>query len=137
MTTYESEIKTILSDSKMVFAKLSDLNNLAILKEKLPAESGVSEMTYDRDTVSFSVNPVGKITLRIVERVEYKTIKLEAENSPIAFNLWIQLVEKAENDTKLKVTLKAELPMMIKMMLGSKLQNFIDQFANGLTKIEY
>ena len=121
----------------MVFAKLSDLNNLAILKEKLPAESGVSEMTYDRDTVSFSVNPVGKITLRIVERVEYKTIKLEAENSPIAFNLWIQLVEKAENDTKLKVTLKAELPMMIKMMLGSKLQNFIDQFANGLTKIEY
>lgn len=137
MTTYESEIKTILSDSKMVFAKLSDLNNLAILKDKVPAESGVSEMTYDRDTVSFNINPAGKITLRIVERVEYKTIKLEAENSPIAFNLWIQLVEKAENDTKLKVTLKADLPMMIKMMLGSKLQDFIDQFANGLTKIEY
>jgi carbon monoxide dehydrogenase subunit G len=137
MTTYESEIKTILSDSKMVFAKLSDLNNLAILKNKVPAESGVSEMTYDRDTVSFNINSAGKITLRIVERVEYKTIKLEAENSPIAFNLWIQLVEKAEKDTKLKVTLKADLPMMIKMMLGSKLQDFIDQFANGLTKIEY
>ncbi|MDR3705498.1 MAG: SRPBCC family protein [Paludibacteraceae bacterium] len=137
MTTYESEIKTILSDSKMVFAKLSDLNNLATLKDKVPADSGVSEMTYDTDTVSFNVNAIGKITLRIVERVEYKTIKFEAENSPIAFNLWIQLVEKAENDTKLKVTLKADLPMMIKMMLGSKLQDFIDQFANGLTKIEY
>jgi hypothetical protein len=137
MTTYESEIKTILFDSKMVFAKLSDLNNLAVLKEKVPPESGVSEMTYDMDTVSFNVNPVGKITLRIVERTEYKTIKFEAENSPIAFNLWIQLVEKSENETKLKVTLKADLPMMIKMMLGSKLQDFIDQFANGLTKIEY
>lgn len=137
MTTYESQIKTILSDNKMVFAKLADLNNLAVLKDKIPAESGISDMSYDTDSVSFKINPVGQITLRIIQREEYKTIKLEAENSPIAFNFWIQLVEKAENDTKLKVTLRADLPMMIKMMMGSKLQDFVDQFAEGLTKIVY
>lgn len=137
MTTYESEIKTILSNNKVVFAKLSDLNNLAGLIDKVPAESGISDITCDSDTVSFNVNPAGKITLRIIEREEPKTIKFQSENSPIAFNLWIQLVEQAENDTKLKVTMKADLPMMFKMMLDSKLKEFVNQFAGGLAKIEY
>lgn len=137
MTTYESEVKTILFSNKMVFAKLADLNNLATIKDKISADSGVSEMIYDADSVTFSVNSVGKIILRIVEREAYKTIKFETENSPIPFTLWIQLISKFENNTQLKITLKADLPMMVKMMLGSKLQDFINQFADGLTKIEY
>ncbi len=137
MTTYESEIKTILSNNKVVFAKLSDLNNLESLKDKVPSEAGISDMVCDTDTVSFNVNPVGKITLRIIEREEFKTIKFASENSPITFNLWIQLVSKEENDTKLKVTLKADIPSMIKMMVGSKLKDFINQFADGLTKVSY
>lgn len=137
MTTYESEIKTILSDNKVVFAKLADLNNLSVLKEKVPAEAGISNITCDSDTVTFEVNGAGKITLRITEREEPKTIKFASENSPIAFNMWIQLVSKEENDTKIKVTLKADLPMMIKMMVGSKLQDFVNQFALSLTKIQY
>lgn len=137
MTTYESEIKTILSDNKVVFAKLSDLTNLAGFVDKVPAESGISDVTCDKDTVSFNIKPAGKITLRIIEREEPKTIKFQSDNSPIAFNLWIQLVSKDENDTKLKVTMKADLPMMFKMMLDSKLKDFVNQFAGGLAKITY
>lgn len=137
MTTYESEIKTILSNNKVVFAKLSDLNNLAGLIDKVPAESGITDITCDSDTVSFNVNPAGKITLRIIDREEPKTIKFQSENSPVAFNLWIQLVEKAEYDTKLKITMKADIPTMIKMMIGSKLNDFANKFAEGLAKIQY
>lgn len=137
MTTYESDIKTILFNNKVVFAKLSDLNNLSSLVDKVPAESGITELSCDTDTVSFNVNLAGKITLRIIEREEPKTIKFQSENSPVAFNLWIQLVEKAETDTKLKITMKAEIPAMIKMMIGSKLNDFVNKFAEGLSKIDY
>jgi carbon monoxide dehydrogenase subunit G len=137
MTTYESTIQTILADSKVVFATLSDLRNLERLRDKIPAEAGISDMTCDADSVSFSVNPIGKISLRIVEREEPKIIKFASENSPFAFNLWIQLVSKTDTETHLKITLKADVPMMIKMMFGSKLQDFVNRFAEGLAKVEY
>ncbi len=137
MTTYESEIKTISANNEVVFAKLSDLSNIEKLKDQIPEKAGISDLKCDVDSVSFKINPVGQIGLRIIEREAYKTIKLEADNSPVPFNLWIQLVGKEEDSTKLRLTVKTELPMMIKMMLGSKLQGFINQFADILAKINY
>lgn len=121
----------------MVFAKLTDLRNLENFKDNIPADANISDMECKIDSIQFTVNPVGKIGLRIVEKEEFKTIKFGAENSPIDFSLWIQLEPAEANETKLKITLKAKLPSMIKMMIGNKLQGFVDQMANGLTKIEY
>jgi carbon monoxide dehydrogenase subunit G len=137
MTTYESEIKTISANNEVVFAKLSDLSNIEKLKDQIPENTGISDLKCDMDSVSFKINPVGQIGLRIIEREAYKTIKLEADNSPVPFNMWIQLVGKEDGSTKLKLTIRTELPMMIKMMLGSKLQGFINQFADMLAKINY
>ena len=52
-------------------------------------------------------------------------------------NFWIQLKEVTPNDTRIKLTLKADLPMMFKMMLDKKLQNGIDQAAEMLAKFPY
>ncbi len=137
MTTYESEIKTISANNEVVFAKLSDLSNIEKFKGQIPENAGISDLKCDIDSVSFKISPVGQIGMRIVEREIYKTIKLEADNSPVPFTMWIQLVDKKDDSTKLKLIIKTELPMMIKMMLGSKLQGFINQFADVLAKINY
>jgi carbon monoxide dehydrogenase subunit G len=137
MTTYESEIKTISANNEVVFAKLSDLKNLEILKEKIPADAGISNFECDTDWIRFNINPVGKIGLVVLERETPKTIKLGAENSPIDFNLWIQLVPLDDSATKMKITLKADIPPMIKMMAGSKLEDFVNQLASGLSKIQF
>ena len=76
----------------------------------------------------------GRVGFRIIEREPFKTIKLESENSPIHINVWIQLKQVAENDTKMKLTLSAELPAMIKMMLDSKLKSGINSVADVLAK---
>ena len=52
----------------------------------------VQDLSFDSDTLSFSVSPVGKLTLQIVEREPSKCVKLETTNSPLPFNMWIQLV---------------------------------------------
>lgn len=52
-------------------------------------------------------------------------------------NAWIQLKQVAENDTKLKLTMKAEIPAMIKMMVDKKLQEgnaMADILAKALNK---
>ena len=49
-------------------------------------------------------------------------------------NAWIQLKQVAENDTKLKLTMKAEIPAMIKMMVDKKLKEGINTIADALAK---
>ena len=135
-TTFESAVKTINADEKKVFDFLSDLRNAEKLKDKLPQDK-VKNIQLDHDSVSFSVNPVGDVSLRIIEREPFKTIKFSADKSPIDFFLWIQLKQTVENDTKLKITLKADLNPMIKMMASKPLEQFINMLADALATLDY
>jgi carbon monoxide dehydrogenase subunit G len=135
MTTYESEIKTISSGEEVVFGILSDLNNLKKFEHLIPATDKVKDIRFDADSCSFVVDMFGKVGFRIVEREPFKTIKLASENAPFEINVWIQLKQAEENYTKMKLTLKAELPMMVKMMVDKKLKEGIDVIADILAKV--
>lgn len=132
MTTYESEIKTISSTEEVVFDILGNLNNLSKVADNKAVGDKIKDLQYDTDSCSFAVEGFGRIGFRIVEREPFKTIKLEAENTPVPINVWIQLKQVADNDTKMKLTLKAELPAMIKMMLDKKLRDGINAIADFL-----
>ena len=137
MAEYVSDVKQIVANAHKVFAKLSDLSNVEAMKGKIPAEAGLKDLTCDKDSISFNVNPVGNVKFKIIEREEPKTIKFAADGSPIEVNMWIQLVEKEENLTKMRLTLKADLPMMVKMMVDGKLKDGINKVADVLANINY
>jgi len=132
MTTYESDVKTISSNEEVVFGVLSDLNNLSKFKENPALMEKVKDMEFDRDSCTFAVEGFGRIGLRIIEREPSKTVKFITENAPVQAHLWIQLKQVAENDTRMKLTLKADIPMMIKMMVDKKLQEGINGIAEVL-----
>lgn len=134
MTTYESDIKTISSSEEMVFGILSDLNNLSRLKDIPAANDKIKDLQFDTDHCSFGVEGMGRIGFKIIEREPFKTIKLESEQSPVHVNIWIQLKQVEENDTCMKLTLKADLPAMIKMMVDKKLKEGINAIADVLAK---
>lgn len=139
MSTFESEITVIPHNIGKIFETLSDLNNLQRLKEMIPADkiTQIKSMSFDTDSCTFDVNPIGKITLRIIEREPQKTIKFVADNSPIPLNMWIQLVSLNENETKTKITVKAELNPFIKPMVSKPLQDGLNKMAQMLTIIPY
>jgi len=134
MTTYESDIKTISSSEEMVFGILSDLNNLSRLKEIPSVNDKIKDLQFDTDHCSFGVEGMGRVGFKIIEREPFKTIKLESEQSPVHVNVWIQLKQVEENDTRMKLTLKADLPAMIKMMVDKKLKDGINAIADVLAK---
>jgi len=51
---------------------------------------------------------------------------------PMDFSFWIQLREMAEGDTRIRLVLHAELNMMMRMMVGSKIQGGLDKAVEGL-----
>ncbi len=136
MAEFISETKTILYNESDVFEMLSDLSNLERMKDKIPQDK-ISDFSFDKDSCSFSITPVGKIKFSIVEREPNKTIKFKADESPIDITLWIQLKQVAENDTKMKLTVKAELNPFIKPMVSKPIQEGINKVADVLAAIPY
>lgn len=131
MTTYESNIETLNSSAMKAYELFSDLKNLEKFKDRIPSDK-IKDIEFDTDSCRFSVDPVGKVGLVIVDKEEGKTIKFGAENSPVEANMWIQLKEVEENITKMKLTIKADLPFFIKPMVDGKLKEFINQLSQAL-----
>lgn len=136
-TKYESKIQSIPTSADQVYKVLSNLNNLNRVRDLIPQDK-VQELEISEDTVRLKVDGLGqKIAIHIVDKIENDTIKFGAENTPVQANFWVQLKEVNPTDTRIKLTLKAELPMMFKMMLDKKLQAGIDQAAEMLAKFPY
>lgn len=136
MTEFVSEVKTIPHDEDRIFNMLSDLSNLERIKDRLPQDK-IQDFEFDSDSCSFAVAPVGKITFRIVEREPNKTIKFETTNSPVPLFLWIQLKQVAPEDTKMKMTIKADLNPFIKPMVSKPLQDALDKIAVVIASLPY
>ena len=136
MTEFVSEIKTIPHNEDCVFVMLSDLSNLERIKDRIPQDK-IKDFEFDNDSCSFAVDPVGKIRFQIVEREPNKTIKFTTTNSPVPLFLWIQLKQVAENDTKLKITVRADLNPFIKPMVSKPLQDAVDKISTIIATLPY
>jgi hypothetical protein len=134
MTTYESELKTISSSGEMVFNILSDLTNLQKLASNPAFAEKAKDIQYNTDSCSFAVDGFGRVGFRIVERTPITKIVLVSENAPVSFHVDVVIGHLSENESTLKLLLKAELPAMIKMMVGSKLQDGVNSIAELLAK---
>jgi hypothetical protein len=133
---FESTVREILYPQQSVYNGLSNLENLEKVKDRIPKDK-VKDFTFDKDSVSISIAPVGQIKLRVVERDEPKCIKFETVQSPVPFNFWIQILPVTETSCKMKLTIKAELNPFIKGMVQKPLQEGIEKIADALQTIKY
>jgi len=136
MSQFESSVKQIPFSQERVYAKLSDLSNLESVKDRIPQDK-VKDISFDSDTLTFSVDPVGKITLQVIEREPFKCIKFETTQSPLPFNLWIQLVPDSEQGCKMKLTIRVDINPFMKAMIQKPLQEGIEKMADMLAMIQY
>lgn len=153
VSKFESEVKFIPQTQQAVYDRFADLNNLASLKERLndpevqaklaeevPADklgdlrTYTEGMTFDTDSLTIA-SPLGQITLRIVERDEPKCIKFASEGAPVQLYVWVQLLPHGEMESKMRVTVGAEVNFFMKGMVAKPLQQAADGLANILSAI--
>jgi len=133
---FESSIKLVPYPQQAVYDNISDLRNLEKVKDRVP-EDKVNEFTFDEDTVGLSVAPVGELKLRICDREEPKCVKFETVESPVPFNVWIQVLPVDEQNSKMKVTVKADLNPFIRSMVEKPLQEAVEKIADALAQVRY
>lgn len=134
---YESKIVSSPCSAADIYRTMSDLSNIEKVRALIP-EDKVKELEATPDSIRFKVDGLGqKVGIRLVEKEENNYLKFGAENIPIDANFWIQMKEVAPGDTRLRLTIKAELPMMIKMMFEKKLQEGLDKAADMLAQMPF
>lgn len=128
MEKYESKQQRILRPAEQIYQVISRFDNLTpALADK------VEEWQATEDTCSFKAKGF-TVRLLMAEKVAPKHVKIEGDGVPMDFAFWIQLQPVSENDTRLRLVLQVELNFMMRMMLGSKLQEGLDQIAEGIAR---
>jgi len=136
MADFTSEVKIIPHNERKIYAMLSDMSNLQRIQDRIPHDK-IKNFTFDVDTCCFTVDPVGLIEFRIIERDLNKTIKFTTTNSPVPLFMWIQLKQVTESETKMKMTVRAELNPFIKPMVAKPLQEAIDRISEVIAGLPY
>ena len=133
-------MKHVPYSQERVYNKLSDLNNLEGVRERLDMvkdklDGKLEDMSFDRDSITLKVQGIS-LTLRIIEREPLKCIKFEGDKSPIPLNLWIQILPVTQEEAKMKVTIRAEVNMFMKAMVSKPLQEG-EKLADMLAMLPY
>lgn len=136
-TKYESKISSAPCPAAQIYRVLSNLQNIEKVRDLIPQDK-VQELEIEPDRIRMKVDGLAqKITIAIVDRIENDTVKFGLEGIPMDANFWIQLKEVTPTDTRIKLTVKAEIPFMFKFMIEKKLQQGLDQAAEMLAQFPY
>ncbi len=134
---YESHITQSVCSAQSIYRVLSNLKNFERVRDRIPQDK-IQELEIEEDYVRVKVNGLGqKLGIFIADKEEAKVVKYGVENSPIPVTMWIQMKEVAPLDTRIKLTVEADIPFMFRMMIEKKLQDGLNQAADMLAQFPY
>lgn len=127
-----SKTGKIPNSAEKVFSFFADLRNISKL---VPPE--VEDWHATEDTCSF-VAKGQKMALKIVEKEEFKTIKIQGDDgSPYKFTLWLQLKSLSAYETAVRIVVRAELNMIMRTAVKKPLQQGVDQIVDYMKMLPY
>lgn len=144
MAIFKSGEVSLHAPADTVFTKLSNLENLRSLLDKVPADQIPDDkrqmfesITITPDTITVPGGPVGALTFRVKERISPSLIKLEGEGAPVALNLLMHIEPAGAEYSRAQVEIDIAIPAMLKPMVSGPLQQMADQFSQVLKAIPF
>lgn len=114
--------------SVAVFSLFDDFTRFS---GNIPAEYQAA-VTADRDSIRLTVKGFS-LGVRVKERIPFSYVSLEGDElAPFPFLVSFHLAPIGLDSTLFHIEVDAELNMMMKMMLGSRLQPAIDKITDQI-----
>ncbi len=130
----ESKTGLIAYSDERIYNFLTNFDNF---KQLIPTDK-IKNWQSDENSCRFTIDFVGDVSVKIIEKVPFKLIKLSnLEPGPYNFQCWVQLKLKSENETYIKCTLDADLNPMLQMMAKKPLQDFLDKLIDQLGEYNF
>lgn len=144
MTTYSSKEVILPASAEVVFDKLSNLENLRSLLDKVPADKVPEDkrqmfenINITSDSIEVPGGPMGNLKFRVTEKTAPSFIKLTGEGMPIEMNIAMTVKPVSDTSSLAKVDFNIDIPALLKPMVGGQIQKMADQFGNVLGAIPF
>lgn len=144
MAVYSSGDVTLNASATTVFDKLSNLENLQSMLDKVPADripedkrQMFENIKITSDTIEVPGGPMGNLVFRVTERVAPSLIRLQGEGIPIEMALVLRVKPLTDSSSQAGVDIDINLPAMLKPMVGGQIQKIANQFGDVLGAIPF
>ena len=135
MEQIHSSEKEITAPQRVVFDVLSNEDNLTRLKARIP-EDKLQDVVIGEDSISYK-SPMGMVTLKMVEKEPNKTIKYSTVQSPLPFDMWVQLLPITGSQCKMRVTVGLNMNSFMMAMVRKPLTDAVEKIAGLLAQVPY
>ncbi len=131
MAKYKSTPQTIDRPVEEVFESISNLARLQEYLDKLPQEemARIGEIRFTDDAIVIKAPAVGEISLNVVERTAPSLVKFAAAGAPVRMEMALLLAPATATTSTLVAELDADIPAMLRPMVGGKMQEAADKMA--------
>lgn len=131
-TEYKSKHGIVSRPQCDIYMNFVDCRNFVAM---LP-EDKREGVTADFDSLNATVQGF-KIGVRIVRRDPYKLVVFEDDGAPFHFgvSLYFEEVPGEPSKTDFHIDVEADLNLMMKMMLGSKIKSGLDKIVDSLVAV--
>ena len=136
MIEFSSDIKKIHHTDRDIFRVLSDLRNLDLVKDFIP-EDKIKDFIFDKDSVSFRVDNIGKVTFIVIDRQPESLIRFKSVKLPFDVFLEIQLQLKSEEETELVMMVQSDLSPIMRGIVEKPMREAVDKISDALTQLPY
>lgn len=144
MTSIKSEKTQISASAENVYNKLSNLENLKALLDKIPQDKipedkreMMKKLEITNDSITIPGGPAGNIKLRMADRMPYSLISMQGENTPIPLGMQMEIDSTSADTCDVQVAINMNIPAMLKPMISGPVKKVVDQFANVLKYIPF
>lgn len=128
----ESKIGKINRNQEDIYALLSDFSKAASM---LPPDK-IKDAIIEPDSIKVSHPEAGDIEFSIIEREPSSLVKYSGViKKSFDFFMWVQLKSVSPGDTRIKITVKAEVPSMMGWAIKGKIKGMLDQLIDRIEKM--
>lgn len=137
MTKYSGKPSIVAQPQQQIFDKVSNLSSFQERLDSMPQEvkDRLGDVKFTDDKIIINAPAVGQLVFAVTEKVAPEMLKLSAENSPVPFFITLHFEPETEATTKVNSDLEVEIPMMLRPMVGGKLQEAADKFSEMFTTL--
>lgn len=137
MTKYSGKPAIVGRPQQQLFDRVSNLSSFQERLDEMPQEvkDRLGDVKFTDDKIIINAPAVGQLVFAVTEKVAPVLLKLEAENSPVPFFITLHFEPEGEESTKVSSDLEVEIPMMLRPMVGGKLQEAADKFSEMFTTL--
>lgn len=127
---YYSKHGIVSKSREELFMSFTDLSNFG----KMVPEGAKADIKADYDTLSATIQGF-TIGVKVTERHPYDRIVIEDNGAPFKFSVTLHFDEAEAGKTDFSLEVEADLNLMMKAMLGRKIQDGIDKVVDGLVAV--